>query len=361
VGLSFIPGIMAQYRLVTFWRIEAPLHQVYDAVSESLHWPHWWEGAEHVEQLDEGKDGGIGSVRRYTWKSRLAYKISFDAHATRIEPLAALEANVKGDLEGTGTWRFSHDKGLTIVCYEWQVRTTKQWMNLLAPIARYLFEQNHHALMQNGAEGLARLLGARLVDVTHRALPAGSGNRCEVHRVQTAHPTHPAHSRNAVRGYSMDLMTAIVSGVGAGIIATAVQLTLWWAFALPLPDILFRDARLAAAIVMGRAVLPPPATFEWNVMLAATVVHFALSVCYGLILAPLLSRLDLSRALLAGLLFGLLLYAANMYGFTAIFPWFEASRDWITAAAHVAFGMAAAGIYALRQRNDRPVRNRCAQ
>lgn len=340
---------MAEYRLITLWRIEAPLHQVYDAVSASLRWPHWWKGAEHVEQLNEGNGDGIGSVRRYIWKSRLAYKISFDAHATRIEPLAALEANVKGDLEGTGAWRFFHDKGLTTVRYEWQVRTTKQWMNLLAPIARSQFEQNHHALMQNGAEGLARLLGARLVDVTHRVLPAGSGNRNNAHRAPIS----------AVRGRSLNLAAAIASGIGAGIIATVVQLALWWAFALPLPDILFRDARLAAAIVMGSAVLPPPATFDWNVMLAATAVHFALSACYGLMLAPLLSRPDPRRALPTGMLFGLLLYGMNMYGFTAIFPWFEASRDGITATAHVSFGMAAAGIYALLwRRNRKPAADR---
>jgi hypothetical protein len=335
---------MAEYRLVTLWHIDAPLHEVYDAVLESLRWPKWWQGAEYVEQIDGGDEDGIGSVRRYTWKSPLAYKICFDACTTRIEPLAALEAQVSGDLEGTGAWRFSNDKGLTTVCYEWHVRTTKPWMNLLAPVARSLFEQSHCVLMQNGAEGLARFLGARLIDVRHHALAVGSGNAGHAHGT--------AAGRSGPQHRSINPMAAIVAGAGAGVLATIVQLALWRAFAFPLPDILFRDARLAAAILMGPEVLPPPATFDWKVMLAATIVHFALSICYGLILAPLLSRLDMARALLAGVLFGLILYATNMYGFTAIFPWFEASRDWITVAAHVSFGMALAGIYALWQ-NDK--------
>jgi hypothetical protein len=34
-----------------------------------------------------------------------------------------------------------------------------------------------------------------------------------------------------------------------------------------------------------------------------------------------------------------------MYGFTAVLPWFEAARDWITVVTHGVFGVAAAGVY----------------
>jgi hypothetical protein len=50
--------------------------------------------------------------------------------------------------------------------YDWNVRTTKSWMNLLAPLARPLFQWNHKVVMQQGAEGLARRLNARLVSAT---------------------------------------------------------------------------------------------------------------------------------------------------------------------------------------------------
>jgi hypothetical protein len=124
-----------------------------------------------------------------------------------------------------------------------------------------------------------------------------------------------------------------------------VEVVLWWAFTDALPGILFRDARFAAAIVMGRGVLAPAATFDGSVMLAATVVHFALSIVYGLILAAAISRLGPLSSFLAGAAFGLLLYAVNLYGFTTLFPWFEATRDAVTVAAHVAFGTVAAGAY----------------
>jgi hypothetical protein len=43
------------------------------------------------------------------------------------------------------------------------VKTTEWWMNLLAPIARPLFAWNHDVVMRQGGEGLARLLGTRLL------------------------------------------------------------------------------------------------------------------------------------------------------------------------------------------------------
>lgn len=144
---------------------------------------------------------------------------------------------------------------------------------------------------------------------------------------------------------SLNWRAAVCAGVAAGVVATAVQIVLWWAFWDALPGILYRDARLAAAILMGRAVLPPPATFDWAVMLVATLVHFALSVAYSMILACFISRLGMTRSLLAGTLYGLVLYGINMHGFTVIFPWFAQARDWITIVTHVAFGVALAGAY----------------
>lgn len=148
---------------------------------------------------------------------------------------------------------------------------------------------------------------------------------------------------------SANLSAAVYAGIAAGVLATVVQVALWSIFADAFPTILFRDARFAAAIVLGRGVLPPPASFSAPVMLVATVVHFALSIAYGMALSPLMSRLRTAPSLLAGAAFGLCLYGINMYGFTVVFPWFEATRDWITLVTHMVFGVAAAGTYKLQQ------------
>jgi hypothetical protein len=61
----------------------------------------------------------------------------------------------------------STDGPITTVKDTWEVRTTKGWMNLLAPIARPIFAWNHAASMRQGDEALAKLLRARLVEMTH--------------------------------------------------------------------------------------------------------------------------------------------------------------------------------------------------
>ena len=57
---------------------------------------------------------------------------------------------------------------MTTMRHEWQVRTTKRWMNLAAPIARPLFKWNHDMVMQRGGKGLAGLLDARLISMASR-------------------------------------------------------------------------------------------------------------------------------------------------------------------------------------------------
>ncbi len=82
---------------------------------------------------------------------------------TRVERPRLLEGEASGELAGTGRWRLFEQDGVTAVLYEWNVQTTKRWMNLLAPIGRPLFAWNHDWVMANGAEGIAKLLGCRLL------------------------------------------------------------------------------------------------------------------------------------------------------------------------------------------------------
>ena len=56
-----------------------------------------------------------------------------------------------------------HPGGVTEVLYEWNVSTTKPWMNLLAPVARPAFEWNHDWVMSHGGTGIAKLLGCKLL------------------------------------------------------------------------------------------------------------------------------------------------------------------------------------------------------
>jgi uncharacterized protein YndB with AHSA1/START domain len=59
-------GAATEYHLLTIWRIDAPLTEVYAAIQDSMRWPDWWPGAEKVEQTADGDRNGINSIRRYS-------------------------------------------------------------------------------------------------------------------------------------------------------------------------------------------------------------------------------------------------------------------------------------------------------
>jgi hypothetical protein len=92
----------------------------------------------------------------------LPYELSFDSRVTRVERPHLIEGTATGELEGTGVWRLYEGSG-TAAVYEWRVHTTRAWMNVLAPLARPAFAWNHDIVMRQGADGIARELGARLI------------------------------------------------------------------------------------------------------------------------------------------------------------------------------------------------------
>jgi hypothetical protein len=153
----------AAYRFLTAWVLDAPREAAYDAIHEVERWPEWWRGVESVEKLSGGGDDGVGSVYRHRWRSVLPYTVGFDMETTRIERPVLLEGRATGALEGLGRWRLADGAGATVVTYEWDVVTTRPWMNLLAPVGRPVFAWSHNEVMRRGGTGLARRLGATLV------------------------------------------------------------------------------------------------------------------------------------------------------------------------------------------------------
>ena len=108
----------------------------------------------------------MGALYRHEWRS----VIPVSGRASRPGSPASscrdlIEADANGELAGTGRWRFFEGRE-TAVTYEWNVRTTRSWMNLVGPVARPVFRWNHNAVMHQGGQGLADLLGARLLAVT---------------------------------------------------------------------------------------------------------------------------------------------------------------------------------------------------
>ena len=143
----------------------------------------------------------------------------------------------------------------------------------------------------------------------------------------------------------VNLRAAVVAGTAAAIVSTLAQVAMWIVFTDAFPAILWRDTRFAAAIVLGRSALDGAAWSTATLWIAATLVHFVLSLVYALSMSMATRNLGMAMSLLAGGLFGVALYLVNMHGFTSLYPWFEQSRDPITLGAHVVFGVTVGFVY----------------
>ncbi len=141
---------------------------------------------------------------------------------------------------------------------------------------------------------------------------------------------------------AIDWSAAIQAGVIAGVVFMVLEMILVPLVAGGSP---WGPPRMIAAILLGKGVLPPPATFAVGPFMAAMIVHFALSILFGIILALFIRGLGTGRAVLVGLGFGLVLYLVNFYAFTAVFPWFAAARTPVTIFTHLVFGGVAAWAY----------------
>lgn len=143
---------------------------------------------------------------------------------------------------------------------------------------------------------------------------------------------------------TLDWKAAIWAAIVAGIVFMMLEMVL---VATVGGGSLWGPPRMIGAMALGEDVLPPPATFSAGVMMVAMMIHFALSVVYGIILGWAIERwrLGLAASLITGLAFGLLIYFVNFYGFTAVWPWFAMARNLISIFAHAIYGLVLAWAY----------------
>ena len=154
---------MRRYALTTHWQLGAPVERVWEALVAVEDWPRWWRYVRAVVELEPGDAAGVGSLRRYTWSSRLPYRLSFEMRTTAMQRSRLIEGEAQGDLNGRGRWTLSPAAGGSLVRYDWTVATDKAWMNALAPLLAPVFAWNHDQVMHEGGRGLARHLGVELL------------------------------------------------------------------------------------------------------------------------------------------------------------------------------------------------------
>lgn len=142
----------------------------------------------------------------------------------------------------------------------------------------------------------------------------------------------------------INLSAAAKAGIIAGLVFMMLEMALVATVGGESP---WGPPRMIAAIVMGKGVLPPPATFDLAIFLVAMAVHFTLSILLGIIFSIIadMARWSLTASAIAGLIIGLAIYAFHFYGMTAVFPWFAMARGTVSIFAHAMFGLVLGSAY----------------
>lgn len=142
------------YSFHSIWKIQAPRIKVWQALTAApFSWQDWWPGMISFSGI-ETADMHIGTTSKFIMRAKSGYKLSASFTTTSYQPLDLVVFNAQGDLAGTATWKFTDHNDYTIIHIDWQVQTTKAWMNALAPLLKPIFVSNHNTLMQAGEAAL---------------------------------------------------------------------------------------------------------------------------------------------------------------------------------------------------------------
>jgi len=151
-----------------------------------------------------------------------------------------------------------------------------------------------------------------------------------------------------------DWRAAVWAGVIAGIVFLMAEMLMVMIFMGQSP---WGPPRMMAAMVMGKGVLPPPGTFDMGIVMTAMMIHFPLSIVYGLVAGWIVHRLASTSVLVIGGLFGLAIYFINFYIIApAVFPWFTMAQNWVSLVAHLIYGLVLGGTYAGMRKHKPAVR-----
>jgi hypothetical protein len=154
-----VPG--ARYRFTDDWYVAADPAATADLVGRTRDWPSWWPSSLGVEPVPP-RVAGAPDAARYTFSTRLPYRMVFQADVVRRAP-TAVETVVVGRVRGAGRWEVTPVPGGSRVHFDWSVDPQVAWMRAVAPLARPLFVWNHRAVMAEGAHALADRLGVAVL------------------------------------------------------------------------------------------------------------------------------------------------------------------------------------------------------
>jgi len=149
-------GIFSRrYRLRSKWELQAPVLDVFDALSRPIDYPKWWPQFRDVRRIDDLRYWMV--VRAF-----LPYYLTYLMEAEIADSArGVLQARTDGDIVGRIRWQIDAGSRGTVAYLEERVEMQVDLLNLVAPVARVAFETNHRLMMRDGLLGLRAYLADR--------------------------------------------------------------------------------------------------------------------------------------------------------------------------------------------------------
>jgi uncharacterized protein YndB with AHSA1/START domain len=163
MAIGLVPPVHGKtYHFVTTWEFDHSQDKVWAALNDPARWPEWWQGLAR-SQVAPGAKNEPGAVIHLRWRAPIGYVLVLDLTLLKTVPLELVEFSAAGDLVGTGSTKLTATTGSTKVTIDWNVATTKAWMNRLAVILDPIFSYNHTLLMAAGERGLKEYLSRQKI------------------------------------------------------------------------------------------------------------------------------------------------------------------------------------------------------
>lgn len=144
------------YSFQTNWNIDAPTEKVWQTLTATpFSWDAWWPELNDLS-VQTKTTKLVGTAFSCTWKAPIGYKLRTDVRITEAEDREFVTLETDGDLDGTVSCYIKDISGTTHVDIDWQVETTRDWMNALHPLLKPFFIWSHHAVMRSGERGLQK-------------------------------------------------------------------------------------------------------------------------------------------------------------------------------------------------------------
>jgi hypothetical protein len=177
------------------WRVHGDIEEVRSIIADGADYPRWWPAfCLDARELEPGDERGVGRRVEVWAKGWLPYTLRWTYRT--IEPPAKDQARVevRGELNGRGTWTFRQDGPDVVAELLWEVSAEKRLVRALSGLLKPLFESNHYWCMRRGERSLRLELARRhaTTEAERAAIPAPPGPAFPARRPRRSTATRPS-------------------------------------------------------------------------------------------------------------------------------------------------------------------------